>query len=114
MPHEKYQKCIDACNQCAVTCEHCAAACLQEDNAKELARCIALDLNCADICYLSSKFMAGASEFSERICIFCAEICEACGAECKKHSHMSHCKECADACFQCAKICREMAGVAAS
>lgn len=112
MPHEKYQRCIDACNACAVTCEHCAASCLQESNVSELARCIALDQNCADVCYLASKLMAGGSEFSEKFCAMCAEVCEACGNECEKHSHMGHCKECADACFQCAKICREMAGAA--
>lgn len=110
MPHEKYQKCIDACNQCAVTCEHCAAACLQENNVSELARCIALDHNCADVCYMASKLMAGGSEFAERFCALCADVCEACGNECEKHSSMDHCKQCADACFQCAKVCREMAG----
>ncbi|MEX0780505.1 MAG: four-helix bundle copper-binding protein [Balneolales bacterium] len=114
MPHEKYQECIDACNQCAVTCEHCASSCLQEDNVSDLARCIALDHNCADICLLASKLMSNGSEFSGKFCAMCADVCETCGKECEKHSSMGHCRDCAEACFQCAKVCREMAETAVS
>lgn len=112
MPHQQYQECIDACNRCAVACAHCATSCLNEDNVKMLARCIQLDQDCADICFLASKMMASGSEFAERICEICAEICEACGEECTKHADKhDHCRACADACFECAKKCREMAGV---
>lgn len=111
MPHEKYQECIDACNKCAVACAHCATSCLNEDDLKKLARCIQLDQDCADICYMASKYMASGSEFAEDICRLCAEICEACGEECRKHSKMEHCQKCADTCFECAETCREMAGV---
>lgn len=50
MPHQQMQSCIDACNQCAQACDHCAAACLQEKDVKALARCIQLDIDCAQIC----------------------------------------------------------------
>lgn len=43
MPQEKYQSCIDACNDCMVACEHCATECLYEQDVKMMARCIELD-----------------------------------------------------------------------
>nr|WP_235935383.1 four-helix bundle copper-binding protein [Candidatus Laterigemmans baculatus] len=48
----------------------------------------------------------------QEICRICADVCEACGAECRDHE-ADHCQRCADACEQCAKECRRMAGAAA-
>ena len=39
MPHEKYQSCIDVCNDCMAACEHCATECLHEQDVKMMARC---------------------------------------------------------------------------
>ncbi|CAN5449714.1 four-helix bundle copper-binding protein [soil metagenome] len=108
MPYEEYKECIDACNRCAIACSHCATSCLQEENVKDMIRCIHLDQDCADICQLAAILMARKSDFAERICRVCAEICEACGEECRQHD-MDHCQKCADACFECAEKCREMA-----
>lgn len=107
--YDKYKDCIDACNACAVECEHCATACLQEDDVKKMARCIALDRDCAKICYTASAFMAAESEFAEEICRVCADICRACGEECRKHQ-VEHCRRCADICERCAEECEKMAG----
>jgi len=109
MSHEKYQSCIQACLDCAMECDHCAAACLQEDDVKMMARCIALDIDCSEICRLAASFMARGSEFVGVVCRLCAEICQACGDECAKHKHMEHCQACAQACFRCADECRKMA-----
>lgn len=109
MAHQNYASCIAACNACADACDHCAAACLQEDDVKMMARCIALDMDCAQICRLAASYMARGSELAQRICAVCAEICEACGDECAKHKH-AHCQECAAACRRCAQECRAMAG----
>ncbi|MGE6375135.1 four-helix bundle copper-binding protein, partial [Stutzerimonas stutzeri] len=38
----------------------------------------------------------------------CAQICRACGEECKKHS-ADHCQRCAEACLACAEQCEKMA-----
>jgi hypothetical protein len=54
MSHENYQSCIDACHDCAVACDHCAASCLKEDDVKSMAQCIALDIDCAEICRLAA------------------------------------------------------------
>lgn len=111
MPHQKFNACIEACNACAIACNHCAASCLLEQDVKMMARCIALDIDCAQICALAAAAMARASENSKAICAACADVCEQCGAECAKHQ-MAHCLECARACMQCAKECRSMAAMA--
>ena len=108
MAHETYQECIDACNACAVACNTCATACLHEDDVKMMARCVALDIDCAAICQLAAAAMARDSEFASELCTACALICDACGDECGKHD-MAHCQKCAAACKACAKACRAMA-----
>jgi hypothetical protein len=108
MSHQKFEACIDACNDCADACDDCAASCLKEPDPKMMARCIALDMDCAQICRMAASYMARDSEFVDLICQACAEICDACADECAKHS-MPHCQECAQACRRCADECRRMA-----
>ncbi|MBN9373611.1 four-helix bundle copper-binding protein [Hydrogenophaga sp.] len=108
MAHEIHQACVDACNTCADACDHCAAACLQEPDIKMMARCIALDMDCAAICRMAAGYMARGSEFAKCLCQLCAEVCQACGDECAKHQQ-EHCQACAKACQQCADECRRMA-----
>src|SRR3546814_20830659 len=63
MPHEKFQSCIDACYACATECDHCAASCLGEQDVKAMARCIKLDMDCAQICR-----QIGRASCRERVC----------------------------------------------
>lgn len=107
MPNAQMQACIDACDACALACEHCSVACLAEPNVKDMARCIALDMDCADICRLASSYMARNSEQTALLCETCAGVCERCAEECGKHK-MDHCQACADACNRCAEACRQM------
>lgn len=109
MAHDKYRTCIEACLDCAQECEHCATACLQEEDPKMMERCIRLDRDCADMCVLAAQMMSRDSEFAHDFCRLCAEICAACGEECRKHD-MAHCQRCADACERCSKECESMAG----
>jgi hypothetical protein len=109
MPHAEYASCIGACNACADACDHCAASCLREPDPKPMVRCIELDQDCAAACRLAASYMSRGSEFAAALCSLCADICEACGAECAKHGKMEHCRECADACSRCARECRRMA-----
>ncbi len=110
MPHEQFKSCIDACNACAEACGHCAASCLKEADVRMLSRCIALDIDCAEICRLAASYMSRDSECAQDICALCAEVCDACGDECDKHHKMEHCRQCAQACRRCAEECRRMAG----
>ena len=108
MPHQKHLDCIAACHACAVECLHCAAACLGEPDVKKMARCIALNTDCAQICQLAVAYMAGGSPFAGALCRLCAEVCDACAEECARHD-MDHCQQCAEACRRCAEECRNMA-----
>jgi uncharacterized protein DUF326 len=109
MPHQQFQSCIDACNQCAQACDHCAVSCLKEKDVQMMARCIQLDIDCAEICRLAIGYMSRGSELAGAICEVCAEVCQACGEECAKHTKMEHCRLCAEACRRCAEECRRMA-----
>ena len=108
---QQYQSCIDACNACAAACDMCSTACLKEDDVKMMARCIALDMDCAQVCRLAAGFMARSSEFAEALCQLCAQVCQACGDECGKHQ-VQHCQDCAAACRRCAEECRKMGSAA--
>ena len=111
MPHLKFNACIEACNACVVACNHCAACCLAEPDVKMMARCIALDMDCAQLCALAVSAMARGSQFAGAICATCAAACQTCGDECAKHQ-TDHCQECAKACLRCAEECRKMAAMA--
>jgi Domain of Unknown Function (DUF326) len=99
--------CVEACNACYVSCLECAAACLKETDVTPQARCIALDLECAEICRLCTSSMARGGEHMKTICALCAQACNTCATECAKHTH-EHCKQCAQACKRCAAACEAM------
>jgi len=107
MMQQQFQSCIEACNACADACDMCSAACLHEEDVEMMARCIALDMDCAQICRLAAAFMARGSDFAGALCQLCAEVCQACGDECAKHQ-AQHCQDCAAACRRCAEACRQM------
>lgn len=108
MDQVNFQSCIDACNVCANACDSCSAACLREDDVKAMARCIGLDMDCAQICRLAASFMARGSAQDQALCRICADICKVCADECGQHQ-MDHCQKCAEACRACAVECRRMA-----
>ena len=109
MSHEQFKSCIDACNACAMACGHCAASCLEEKDVQAMARCIALDTDCAEICRIAVAYMSRGSECVAVVCDACADVCEACAQECERHKGMEHCRLCAQACRRCAEECRRMA-----
>lgn len=107
MTFQKFANCIEACDACAAACNHCAASCLQEESVAEMTGCIALDLDCADLCRLASSLMARNSPFALDICRLCAQVCEKCAEVCEQHDH-DHCQDCARACRRCADECKLM------
>ena len=101
------QSCLDACNACADACDHCAASCLHEPDVRAMARCIALDMDCAAACRFAAGALARDSELANTICAMCAMVCHACAAQCETHP-MEHCQACAKACRECAAACDRM------
>ncbi len=111
MSHKENQSLMDALNNCAAACNYCAAACLDEQDVKMMARCIKLDIDCAEICSLTAGFVARGSDQTRHLLAVCSDLCNACADECEKHAKhgMEHCRECAEACRKCAEACSEMA-----
>ncbi len=108
MSLQKYQDCITACSACAVECAHCESTCLNEENIKNLARCIKLTHDCAAMCLFALEAMSSASEFAKQICSLCADMCNTCALECEKQTTMEDCLRCAEACRKCAVECHNM------
>ncbi len=111
MNQQQFESCIEACNICSTACDYCAASCLGEADVKRLARCIALDIDCAQACRLAAGFIARGSELAGVFCKACAQACDSCADECAKHP-MRHCQDCAQVCRRCADECRRMAAPA--
>ena len=99
-------KLIESLENCVTACNHCASSCLREDNVEAMTGCIALDLDCADICNTTLKLLArNGGNINIRMIEICRDTCAECAEECEKHGH-EHCQQCARACRRCEEHCR--------
>jgi len=89
-------------------CEQCLTSCLNEPDVQARVACIQLLRDCAEICAMASRYMAWNSAYAKQVCALCANLCEACAAECAKFQD-AHCQACAEVCRKCAAECRKMA-----
>jgi hypothetical protein len=104
---------IDTVYQCARSCIACADACLAEDDVSHLKQCIALDLDCADVCEATGKLLTRLASDAVQLRVSqlmaCKLACELCAEECERHASMhEHCRLCAEACRNCEKACTEL------
>lgn len=111
---EQARACIAACAEATQVATICADACLSEPNVEQLATCIRLCLDCADVSHVTGLLMTRPSHRDEPALHAqlqaCIEICRACAAECDAHARMGmeHCGICAEACRECGKACETM------
>ena len=81
--------CIEACIDRAQACTACADACLGEQDTQMLARCIRLDLDCADLCNATGKIPSRQAASDPAMLRAarqaCARACKLCGDECAQH-----------------------------
>lgn len=99
--------CIDNCFNAAQACEWCADECIQMGD-EEMARCIELCRDVADLTTNHARFMVRQSDYSSDLAETCADACEDCADECEQFDS-EHCQVCADVLRDCAETCREMA-----
>jgi Domain of Unknown Function (DUF326) len=112
-PDEALFRAIDECLACAITCSVCADACLEEEEVRELAQCVRVTLDCADVCDLTGRLLARQSgrrpTWWATALSACAESCRRCAEECEQHAeHHAHCRVCAEACRRCEQACVEL------
>ena len=105
IPNHETVKKIDIC---VAACNFCAAACLKEDDVKMMAKCISLDMDCAEVCRTTGILLARNSAHGKHMLKECIELCEACAEECGNHKS-DHCQACAKACRECAEACKMVA-----
>lgn len=108
--------CISACFDCAQACSACADACLgEQEHLAMLTRCIHLNLDCADICDATGRFLSRQShlegEVVRPLLEACAQAARLCSEECERHAegmNMEHCRVCADSCRRCESGCERL------
>ena len=92
---------------CAVICTSCADACSAEP--MDMRQCIRSCMDCADVCTATMKIATRRTADNAAVVRLmleaCAQVCEACAAECGSHDD-PHCRLCADMCAECARDCR--------
>ncbi|MBV2364444.1 four-helix bundle copper-binding protein [Streptomonospora nanhaiensis] len=98
---------------CAQACTACADACLGEPRVAELAACIRLDLDCAQVCEATESVLTRRTEpnraLQRSLVETCVLYCEACARECERHAaHHRHCRLCAETCRMCEDACRQL------
>jgi hypothetical protein len=100
---------IEALEDCANACTQCADACLSEQDLASLARCIRLNLDCADICTATGRVIFRQTESDANLARPLLEACASCADECERHaSHMEHCRIYAESCRSCQTACQEL------
>jgi hypothetical protein len=107
--HDEYRDCIQACLDCVTACEACQQACLAMPAAAQMADCIRLNRDCADLCLLAFSWMSRGTHLATLLCETCGIVCDYCASECENHQ-VGHCQACAEACRHCAAVCRSVAG----
>ena len=111
-----YDRCIEACYDCSEACTQCADDCLSEQDLQELAKCIRLNLDCADVCQTTGRVVSRQTEYDANVTRAllgaCIAACRGCGDECKHHGDhgMEHCKVCAEECRRCEQACEALVG----
>ena len=103
--NDDQRDCLENCFEATEVCEWCADECAGNE---EMARCLRLCRDAADVASLHARFMARNSNYSEHLAEVCAGVCEECAEECERHD-ADHCRTCADVLRDCAESCRQMA-----
>lgn len=105
--------CIQASSNTAQTCMSCADACIGDKDIQSLIRCIRINLDCADICSMTSRLLCRQTEMPVSLLRSqlqaCQMACQGCGQECQEHaSKHEYCRVCADYCRQCEDACNKL------
>lgn len=104
---DQMQECIDTCFEVTEVCDWCADQCIEAGN-EDLARCIRLCRDAADVANQCARLCSRQSEVYDQYAAVCADICQECLDECQQHD-MEATDACVDALERCIDLCRDMA-----
>jgi hypothetical protein len=110
LSNTKMQMCINDCFDCHSTCLETVAYCLQKGKEHASEPHILLLQDCAEVSQACVGLMIRGSDFFDRVCAICADVCESCAKSCDGFKDDLPMKACAIACWRCADSCRSMAG----
>jgi hypothetical protein len=104
---------IDACLTCEQTCTSCSDSDLAENDVTELSTCIALCVECADVCELVARTLSRPARWDHfvvhRLLQACVRTCTSSAEECARHAeHHRHCAICEKTCRACIRACSEL------
>ncbi|AGB16576.1 hypothetical protein Halru_1980 [Halovivax ruber XH-70] len=102
---QRMERCIDSCSEASQACEWCADECI--GMGEEMANCIRLCRDVADLTSMNARFMSRNSGYSIDLSELVIDAAEECADECEQHDH-EHCQVCADKLRTCADACRDM------
>jgi hypothetical protein len=107
---EQLAAAIDACRDCARACVLDTDADLAERDVAEMRTCIALCLNCADVCDVTARFLSRTAQWDQfavdHLLRACVRVCTTCAEECARHAdHHRHCAVCEKTCRACIQAC---------
>jgi hypothetical protein len=114
MSKELLVLCIAQCFACALACSSCAEDCLADERVQDLALCIRLNLDSADVCNDTGRGlvrqMSSEPARARSMLEACAQACRRCAEECEFHARdHEHCRVCAEACRRCEQACNDLA-----
>jgi hypothetical protein len=89
---EELRDALAAFERAANVCTWCADRCL--DDGPEMARCVRLCHDVADVATLNARFVSRDSEFGPEFAELFVRAAEECADECLRHPQ-EHCQECA-------------------
>jgi hypothetical protein len=104
------RECIDNCFRCHEICIETAGHCLRMGGAHAGADHQRILSDCAQACLTSAHFMLHRSNFHNRYCGLCADVCKACADSCEALAQGDQLmNKCIQACRTCEASCRRMA-----
>lgn len=103
-----YPPIVRVIQDCEAVCDHMVTHAGRMPDVQSRAAQLQLLRDCADVCALTARYIASDSPFSRESATLCADVCEACAAECMRHADQAS-QHCARVCCNCARECRAYA-----
>ena len=115
-PSAELMRCVEACIACATACTACADACLAEEALHDLASCVLMNTDCADICHATGQVLmrrfAPDWQVLRKQVEACKTACRRCAARCEHHAALhEHCRVSGEVCRRCHTACEQLLAV---